>query len=163
MAALFRIALCAPLLLASACVGKSQPPVATSHSAPRQPEITRPEVVTDTGMDESWEPPPIETATPAQVQAIAPNPAASSLVAKGVDSFNANDLSSAEWNLEEAIRLAPNYGPAYYWMARVKLEANAVGDAQNFLNKAESLAPIDSAWYQRVQQLKREMLGGIRD
>jgi len=117
-------------------------------------------MTTDTGMgSNATESSPYPS--PAQVQTTgASNPAAESLVAKGVEEMRANNFESAEWSLEEAIRLAPQYGPAYYWMAVVKYTSKDFSQARSFLDKASSLAPPDSNWQNRIQLLRDDILAG---
>lgn len=147
-------------LVLSACASK--PRTTPAKAERRRPEVSRPAMTTDTGMDENvTEDSPYPS--PAGVQTTgASNPAAESLVAKGVEEMRAGNLESAEWSFEEAIRLAPQYGPAYYWMAVVKYMAKDFSQAGSFLDKAESLAPVESSWQNRIQTLRDEITSGER-
>lgn len=145
-------------LILSACASK--PLMTPAKAERRRPIVNRPTMTTDTGMGDSVaEDSPYSS--PAQVQTTgASNPAAESLVAKGIEEVQANNLESAEWSFEEAIRLAPQYGPAYYWMAVVKYTSKELSQAKSFLDKAQSLAPPDSNWQNRIQSLRNDILAG---
>lgn len=152
------IALAILFLILSACTSK--PRATPAQAERRRPVVNRPAMTTDTGMgSDTTEISPYPN--PAQVQTTeASNPAAESLVAKGVEEIHANNLESAEWSFEEAIRLAPQYGPAYYWMAVVKYTSKDFSQAASFLDKAASLAPPNSNWQSRIQSLRDDIAAG---
>lgn len=93
-------------------------------------------------------------------EAPAENKVAQALVDKGVRHLNENNLRSAEWNFEEAIRLFSAYGPAYYWLAQTKWIKGDKKRALNLLDRAELLLRNDSTWTDKIDQLKNEISTG---
>ena len=83
--------------------------------------------------------------------------AAAELVAQSAVDIENGKADSAEWNLEEAMRVAPNYGPAYYWMAKLKIAAGEPDNARSFLDKADSLSSQDSEMKIKINELRREI------
>jgi len=79
---------------------------------------------------------------------------ATPLLAEGIERLKNSKNEEAEWKFEEAVNLDPNYGPAYYWLARAKYRLEEVKDALNLLEKAESLLKRSAVWMDRIQQFK---------
>ena len=76
----------------------------------------------------------------------------------GIESFKNDDFESAEWQFEEAINLDPNYGPAYYWLARVKYKFNQKNEALELLKKADKLVPGSTLWQGRIRKFREYLI-----
>lgn len=87
-----------------------------------------------------------------------PNSPAQPMLKNGIESFQANDFESAEWQFEEAINLDPNYGPAYYWLARVKHKFDQKNEALELLKKADKLVPGSALWQSRIRKFREFLL-----
>lgn len=70
---------------------------------------------------------------------------ASPLIQSGIDEIKNENIEKAEWNFEQAINLDPDYGPAYYWLARVRYKLNQIDAAKQKLKKASALLQNSSA------------------
>lgn len=81
--------------------------------------------------------------------------AAAELVNDGIAAVQDEDWEEAEWHFQEAIRIAPSYGPAYYWLARTKYALEQMTQAWNLLDKAELLIGQDPDWLDRIDQLRQ--------
>lgn len=86
-----------------------------------------------------------------------PSSPSSNLVSQGIREFKKNDDELAEWNFEQAITVDPNYGPAYYWLARVKYRQNEFVRSLELLHRAEDLLSSHGAWLSRVQDFRRHI------
>lgn len=80
--------------------------------------------------------------------------AAYQLVQEGLKALKEKDLGRAESKFQEAIRLAPLYGIAYYWLARAKYELEKFERALNLLDRAKILLERNPKWQQRIQELR---------
>lgn len=90
----------------------------------------------------------------------AENQAALALIANGKKALQEGDLKSAEWYFEEALRIAPSHGPAYYWLARSKVKKGDTDRALNLLDRAELLLKRTSSWLEKINQLRQKILSG---
>lgn len=77
------------------------------------------------------------------------------LVSEGIQRFQDDLIEEAEWKFEEAVNLDPDYGPAYYWLARVKYRLENREQSLELLKKAERLLKNSDVWVERI--------GGFRD
>lgn len=145
------------ILFLTSCAKKT--PV--SEPSHRRPQITRPSFP-EQQEEAVYESSHSAPASAVPVQPIVSHPAAESLVNKGIQELSRGNYDSAEWNFEEAIRLSPRYGPAYYWMAEAKYKANDFDRARSFLNQAEALIGHHPDWQSRIRALKVELIGGVR-
>lgn len=75
-----------------------------------------------------------------------------SLVSEGIEKLKADLIDDAEWKFEEAVNLDPNYGPAYYWLARVKYRLGNTTQCFELLKKATGLLQNSEEWLTRVQE-----------
>lgn len=80
--------------------------------------------------------------------------AAAELTNDGIAALQDEDWEEAEWHFQESIRIAPSYGPAYYWLARTKFALEEMTQAWNLLDKAELLIGQDPEWLDRIDQLR---------
>lgn len=80
------------------------------------------------------------------------------LVSDGMDSLKNNNLDQAEWNFEQAINLDPDYGPGYYWLARVRYKLEQMDDAAGLLDKAAQLLKDSQIWLKRIEEF-RDLMG----
>lgn len=87
------------------------------------------------------------------VQPLAASPA-SGVVSQGIQEFKNADLNLAEWNFEQAITLDPNYGPAYYWLARVKFRQNEAMRSLELLRRAEDILSSHRGWLERIEDFR---------
>lgn len=83
-----------------------------------------------------------------------PSSPASNLVAQGIRELKKDEYELAEWNFEQAITVDPNYGPAYYWLARVKYRQKELLRSLELLRRAEDLLSAHQAWLDRVQDFR---------
>lgn len=90
------------------------------------------------------------------------NSPALTLVAEGIQKFKDDLVEEAEWKFEEAINLDPDYGPAYYWLARIKYRQDDLNQCREFLKKAERLLKNSDVWMERVGEF-REVLSPTSD
>ena len=130
-ARLLIFALLLPLLL-TACPKKPREP-----GLPPEPEQRRPEIIYPNG-EESPE-----------------RQAANELMEEGIQALRDDDPEKAEWHLQEAIRIAPAYGPPYFWLARTKYELDDMTRAWDLLDRAELLIGQDPYWLERIDQLRQ--------
>lgn len=100
----------------------------------------------------------VQTSTGTTTQTSAENSPAVSLVKEGIQQFKDESLETAQWQFEQAINLDPDYGPAYYWLARVRYKFNGISESLNLLDKAASLLKESSMWLKRIEDF-REVLG----
>lgn len=77
-----------------------------------------------------------------------------SLLVKGEAALEEDELEQAEYHFQEAIKIDPAYGPAYYWLARVKRELGAGAQAWDLLDRAELLMGDDPLWLKRIDKLR---------
>lgn len=84
---------------------------------------------------------------------------ATPLVTEGIEKLKALSLNEAEWTFEEAINLDPDYGPAYYWLARVRYKLKDVQQALNLLDKAKALVQGSAVWLQRIEDFRNHLSG----
>lgn len=80
--------------------------------------------------------------------------AAEGLITQGRQALAEEDVESAEYSFQEAIRIDPSYGPAYYWLARTKYELDEDRKAWDLLDRAELLIGDDSVWLDRIDKLR---------
>ncbi|HLD44184.1 MAG TPA: tetratricopeptide repeat protein [bacterium] len=83
---------------------------------------------------------------------------AKELLKQGIGFLKNQDTDKAEWNFEEAIKIDPKYGPAYYWLARARYRLNQTQSSFELLNKAEKLLQSSPDWLERVDQFRRFLL-----
>ena len=83
-----------------------------------------------------------------------PGSPAADMVNQAVREFKKNNFELAEWNLEQAVTVDSNYGPAYYWLARVKFRQGDLLRSLELLHRAEELLAAHQAWLDRVQDFK---------
>ena len=81
--------------------------------------------------------------------------AAAKLVNDGITALQDEDWEEAEAHFQEAIRIAPSYGPPYYWLARTKFAQEEMTQAWDLLDKAELLIGQDQEWLDRIDQLRQ--------
>lgn len=79
---------------------------------------------------------------------------AEALVSDGVDELKRNDVHSAEWKFEEAIVLDPDYGPAYYWLARARYRLKQIQEALELLDKAQKILRNSEVWLNRIEKFR---------
>lgn len=79
---------------------------------------------------------------------------ASGVVSQGIQEFKSADLNLAEWNFEQAITLDPNYGPAYYWLARVKFRQNETMRSLELLRRAADILSAHRGWMGRIEDFR---------
>lgn len=108
---------------------------------PPEEEFRRPDIV-----------PPEDESTPERQ-------AAAELMNDGIAALQEEDWEEAEWHFQEAIRIAPSYGPSYYWLARTKYALDEMTQAWNLLDKAELLIGQDPDWLERIDQLRDAIQG----
>lgn len=77
-----------------------------------------------------------------------------SLLSQGIQSYKAQDYDLAEWRFEEAIALDSKYGPAYYWLARVKFRLKDYGRSLDLLETAKDLLSEDERWLRRIEDFE---------
>lgn len=73
-----------------------------------------------------------------------------SLVSQGLQAYKTKDYDLAEWRFEEAIALDSKYGPAYYWLARVKFRLEDYHRSLELLETAKDLLSEDDRWLRRI-------------
>lgn len=76
------------------------------------------------------------------------------LVSDGIQKLKDDLVEEAEWKFEEAINLDPDYGPAYYWLARIKYRQDDLDQCHEFLKKAERLLKNSAAWMERIGEFR---------
>ena len=81
------------------------------------------------------------------------------LVSEGIEKLKADLIDYAEWKFEEAVNLDPNYGPAYYWLARVKYRLENMEQSLELLKKAESLLKGSESWAERIGEFRDYLMG----
>ena len=86
------------------------------------------------------------------------NSPALTLVSEGIQKFKDDLVEEAEWKFEEAINLDPDYGPAYYWLARIKYRQDNLNQCREFLKKAERLLKNSDVWMERVEGFKEFLM-----
>lgn len=74
-----------------------------------------------------------------------------SLVSQGLQAYKTKDYDLAEWRFEEAIALDSKYGPAYYWLARVKFRLEEPDRSLELLETARVLLSDDDRWLRRIE------------
>ncbi len=116
--------------LLTACPGKRP------SRKPRLPEHRRPPIAY-----------PDEIKTPERK-------AAFELITKGQRALDREDPEKGEHYFQEAVRLDPSYGPAYYWLARAKYELDERRKAWDLLDRAELLIGQDPVWLERIDQFR---------
>ncbi|MBU0506173.1 MAG: tetratricopeptide repeat protein [bacterium] len=79
---------------------------------------------------------------------------AKELLKEGITHLKEKAHQKAEWKFEEAIKLDPDYGPAYYWLARARYRLNQIKDIIYLLEKAELLLKNSTTWIERIQKFK---------
>lgn len=82
---------------------------------------------------------------------------AKSLVFDGIEAFKDKDYDLAEWNFEEAIRINPQYGPAYYWLARVYYRLENPKKALSLLKRAKEFLSDDDKWIERIEDFEEHL------
>lgn len=80
---------------------------------------------------------------------------AESLVKNGIQKLKAEALDEAQWQFEQAINIDPSFGPAYYWLARVRSKFSEFSQALDLLDKAASLLKDSAAWVERIEEFRR--------
>ncbi len=80
------------------------------------------------------------------------------LLKEGISYLKSNKENKAEWNFEEAIKLDPDYGPAYYWLARARYRLDKAKEALSLLEKAENLLKKSRVWLKRIDKFKDFLL-----
>jgi len=83
---------------------------------------------------------------------------AKKIVVNGIKNFKDEKFDNAEWQFEEAINLDPDYGPAYYWLARTRFKFDKVQKALVLLEKAESLLDSSQTWLRRIDSFREFLL-----
>lgn len=83
---------------------------------------------------------------------------ATPLINDGIDKLKNQLNSEAEWKFEEAINLDPDYGPAYYWLARARYRLEEIQKALDLLDKAKSLLKNSENWLQRIEKFRNFLL-----
>jgi len=86
---------------------------------------------------------------------------ASALVNQGIEMLKNEENSEAEYQFEEAINLDPDYGPAYYWLARARYRLEEIENALGLLKKAESLLRYSPAWMDRIEEFRDYLLNKL--
>lgn len=92
-----------------------------------------------------------------QIDSDAQKNAANTMVNKGIEYFNTDNFDAAEWQFERAIRIAPNFGPSYFWLAKVKLKKNQNNSALSFLDKAADLLRGHEEWISEIDKLREQL------
>lgn len=95
--------------------------------------------------------PPHETVQPTLHRTVSP---ASPMVSQGIHEYKNESLDIAEWNFEQAISIDPAYGPAYYWLARVKYRQEDLHRAMELLHRAEDLFRSELRWLERIHDFR---------
>ncbi len=80
--------------------------------------------------------------------------AAEQLIASGQQALQDEDNEKAEWHFQEAVRIAPTFGPAYYWLARAKWQLDQRTEAWNLLDRAELLIGHEADWLEKIDELR---------
>lgn len=83
---------------------------------------------------------------------------AKGLVATGIAHFKDKKFDLAEWKFEEAINLDPDYGPAYYWLARTRHKFHEIQKALLLLDRAQSLLKTSEVWLERIERFRTYLL-----
>lgn len=86
---------------------------------------------------------------------------ATPLVTEGIAKLKDDKSSEAEWKFEEAINLDPDYGPAYYWLARARYRLEEIQKALDMLDKAKALLKNSDIWLQRIEKFRNFLLEKI--
>ncbi|MBF0104746.1 MAG: tetratricopeptide repeat protein [Deltaproteobacteria bacterium] len=133
-------ALMAVLLITSGCAG-------TTHQKVVSVNKQRPETI------QKYE-------RPEQIQASDASPSGS-LVSEGIIMLKESRHSEAEWRFEEAVNLDPDYGPAYYWLARAKFRLEEIKNALSLLEKAEALLNKSEVWMDRIYKFRSFLLAKL--
>ena len=131
-------------VMLTACPGKREP---------RHPAGTPSQPTTETPAPPHRRPstPPWGEAQAAEYQA------AEALVADGQIAEAAGDLNLAESQFRQALQIAPHYGPAYYWLAVVKIDMGEPQAAAGLLDRAETLLGTDPDWLEHITALRQVM------
>jgi Tfp pilus assembly protein PilF len=79
---------------------------------------------------------------------------AKELLKEGISHLKDKAHQKAEWKFEEAIKLDPDYGPAYYWLARARYRLDQINNIIYLLDKAETLLKNSTTWIERIQKFK---------
>ena len=96
---------------------------------------------------------PVPVSRPAPVN-IPENDASLELVLNGKEALDEGLLDKAELSFEEAIRISPQLGDAYYWLAMVKYKMSKMTPALNLLDKAETLLNAHTDWMEKIDELR---------
>lgn len=83
---------------------------------------------------------------------------AKGLVATGIAHFKDKKFDLAEWKFEEAINLDPDYGPAYYWLARTRHKFHELQKALSLLDRAQGLLKTSEVWLERIERFRTYLL-----
>ena len=80
--------------------------------------------------------------------------AADELIIEGIDALKNDDPEQADRLLQQAVQIAPDYGPAYYWLARTKYDLEELTRSWDLLDRAELLVGHESDWLERIDRLR---------
>ena len=59
------------------------------------------------------------------------------------DAYDANDMPTARSRFDDALKIDPNYPPAYYYLALIDVSQGATADAKSHIERFLQLAPND--------------------
>lgn len=80
--------------------------------------------------------------------------AARTLVLQGLKDYKKKDYEAAEWIFEEAINVDANYGPAYYWLARIRYRLGSPEKIDSLLKRAKELLSGSARWKAKIKDFE---------